>query len=298
MSRQQVRVVLEHVLRVAALEDGVEEPAVAMAVRACDRGEILGRARERVIRDEVDRDPDPRLRGVPPQHVGRPPVREQDVVRRCERVGVVGAARGVHAEPVAEPRDHPRLALRDPVRHAVAEAPDHGLHVLDVRVDGLAHRPAAAVLERLRQVPVVQRDERLDAGGQELVHEAVVEVEARLVAAAAAVRKDPRPGDREAEGVEPELAHEAHVVRVAVVRIAGDAPAVAVRDLAGGRGEAVPDALASPVLVRRALDLVRGDRRAPREIAGKLSVCHGQGVPSIAEPVKKITNRREMLEGR
>ena len=60
------------------------------------------------------------------------------------------------------------------------------LGVLREGVDGLAGRPAAAILERLRQVPVVQRDERLDAVREQLVDEAVVEVEAGLVHAAAA----------------------------------------------------------------------------------------------------------------
>ena len=75
----------------------------------------------------------------------------------------LGSSRSVHAQPVAEPRDHPRLVLRDPVAHAIAEPGGDDLGVLRERLDRVARRPAAAVLERLRQVPVVERDVRLDA---------------------------------------------------------------------------------------------------------------------------------------
>ena len=94
-------------------------------------------------------------------------------------------------------------------RDAVAEPRGDDLGVLGERLDVSRARPAAAVLERLRQVPVVERQERLDAVREQLVDEAVVEVEAGLVHAAATLGDDPRPRDREAVGVEPELAHQA-----------------------------------------------------------------------------------------
>ena len=65
------------------------------------------------------------------------------------------------------------------------------------------------------------------------VDEAVVVVEAGLVHRPAAVGEDPWPRDREAVRVEAELPHEAHVLRVAVVRVARNAAGVAVRDPAG-----------------------------------------------------------------
>ena len=64
---------------------------------------------------------------------------------------------------------------------AVAEPRGDDLGVLGERVDRLARGPAAAVLERLRQVPVVERDEGLDAVREQLVDEPVVEVEAGRV---------------------------------------------------------------------------------------------------------------------
>src|SRR4029079_10300530 len=84
--------------------------------------------------------------------------------RGGEGVAVAPAAGGVLAAAVAEPGDHPRLVLRDPTRDTVAEPRDDDLDVLRERLDRVPCRPAALVLERLREVPVVERRERLEAG--------------------------------------------------------------------------------------------------------------------------------------
>ena len=152
---------------------------------------------------------------------------------------------------------------------AVAESSRNGLHVLGEGPDRRPVGPAAAILERLRQVPVVERHERLDAGGEQLVDEPVVEVEPGRVHLSAAVREDPGPRDGEPERADAELAHQRDVVAVPVVEVAGDRAAVAVADLAVGGAEAVPDALAAAVLVHRALDLVRRRRDSPREGFGE-----------------------------
>src|SRR5438067_2197460 len=111
------------------------------------------------------------------------------------------------------------------------------------------------------------RNQRLCRPSTQLVDELVVEVEACSVDAAPAVRQHSRPGDREAERVEAQLAHQRHVLAVAVVEVAGDGAVVAVADFSGGRAEAIPDALAATVLVRRTFDLIRRGRGAPDEVS-------------------------------
>ncbi len=196
-------------------------------------------------------------------------VREQQVMRGGERVRVGGAARGVMAPAVPDPGDDPRLVVRDPVPDAIAEPLADRFDVLLERADDVARRPAAGVFEHLRRVPVEERHVRRDAVAEQLVDEAVVEVEALLVHRAAAVRQDARPRDREAERVDAELAHERDVVAVAVVEVARDLAVVAVSHFAGRRAEAIPDALAAAVLVGGAFDLVRRGCRAPDEVAGE-----------------------------
>ena len=143
-------------------------------------------------------------------------------MRRRYGVGLARAAGCVLAPRVADPRVHPRLVVGDPVLDAVAEPADDGFGVLDERLRRAARRPAARILERLRRVPVEERRERLDVVREQLVDEAVVEVEPGLVDRPAPRRHDARPGDREAKRVEPELAHQRDVVGIAVVEVARD----------------------------------------------------------------------------
>ena len=166
---------------------------------------------------------------------------------RGDRVGGRCPPGCVHAVAVAEPGDHPGLVLRQPEPDAIAEPAPHDLGVLAERVDGAPLGPPARVLERTREIPVVERDERLDVVREQLVDHPVVEVETGLVHPAATLREDPRPRDREPERRRPELAHQRDVLAIAVVEVARDRAALAVADLAGRRAEAIPDALAAPV---------------------------------------------------
>src|SRR5213079_2280218 len=111
-------------------------------------------------------------------------------------------------------------------------AAGYDLRVLDERLRRRPGRPTARVLERLRRIPVEERRKRRDAGGEELVDEPVVEVEARPVDPPTPFGEDPRPGDREPERVEPQLAHQHDVLAIAVVEVAGDRAGVASAHLA------------------------------------------------------------------
>ena len=149
--------------------------------------------------------PDLRVGARAADRLHRPAVRQQQVVRGRDRVGLARPPGRVLAPRVPDPRADPRLVVRHPVVDAVAEALDDRLGVLDERLGRRARGPAACVLERLRRVPVEERRERLDPVREQLVDETVVEVEARRVHAAATLGKHARPRDREAERVEPEL---------------------------------------------------------------------------------------------
>ena len=158
-----------------------------------------------------------RDRGVLAEHVlDRPAgeaVREVEVVDGGERGGVVGHAGGVHAGRVAEERRAPRLVERGPHVDPVAEHLGQLARVLAERSGGLPVGPAALVLERLREVPVVERRDGLDAGGEQAVDEVDVEVEAGLVELARAGRLDAGPRDREPVGLQAEVLHDRDVLR-------------------------------------------------------------------------------------
>ena len=113
---------------------------------------------------------------------------------------------------------------------------------------------------------MVEGDEGFDPGLEQPVGQPVIEIEPGRVDRTPPRGQDARPGNREAVGVEPQLTHQPDVLSPAVVVVAGHVAGVAVLDLARRVAEAVPDALALAVFVRRALDLVRRRRRPPQEI--------------------------------
>ena len=73
---------------------------------------------------------------------------------------------------VAREGHHPRLVVRDPRPHQVAELARHVLRVLGEALGGVAVGPAARVLQGLRKVPVIERRRRLDAALEQPLDEA------------------------------------------------------------------------------------------------------------------------------
>jgi hypothetical protein len=64
---------------------------------------------------------------------------------------------------------------------AIPQATRHHSRVVGEFVGDVALEPAAVILQRLRQVPVVEAQPRRDATGHQTVDEAVVEIEAALL---------------------------------------------------------------------------------------------------------------------
>ena len=71
--------------------------------------------------------------------------------------------------------------MRDPVGDEVAEVVEEDRRILGEPVDDVARRPAALVLERLGQIPVVERRERRDPSLEHALDERAVEVEAARI---------------------------------------------------------------------------------------------------------------------
>ena len=82
---------------------------------------------------------------------------------------------------VTEHRENPGLVERHPVLHAIAECVGHYGSVVSKNFGEVAIGPSAGILERLRQIPMIERHPRLDVPLEHLVDDAVVEVEALLI---------------------------------------------------------------------------------------------------------------------
>ena len=230
-----------------------------------DRGEVrgrVGRADGTATRSIVI--PTFALGRLAPEHLGGAAVGEQDVVRGGERVGLARAAGRVLA------RRRSRATAITHGSHCVIQLRTRSprrrgddLDVLGEGVDRLAHRPAAAVLERLRQVPVVERDEGLDAVRRAARPRSGRRSRGRRAFdLAAPVGEDARPRDREAEA-------RSGRARASAARPRGSggrsrrrcAPLSPFTDLPRRRAEAIPDALAPAVLGR---SRPRSGTRTPR----------------------------------
>ena len=108
------------------------------------------------------------------------------------------------AERVALQRRHGGLVQGDPVPDAVAEPTEHQLDVVGEAGGGVAREPAARVLERLREVPVVERRHGPDVRLEQRVHEPGVG-RGRPRSSPGAVGLHAGPRDREAVVVDAEL---------------------------------------------------------------------------------------------
>ena len=136
---------------------------------------------------------------------------------RTAAAGVAPPGR-VITRAVAEERRAPRLVERGPVLHPVAERAVHERGVLGEPGGGVAGRPAAGVLERLRQVPVVEREPRLDAVAPAARRRAGGRSPARP--GWPGRRRPAAPATRTTENryeLRPSSRHQRHVVAVAVV---------------------------------------------------------------------------------
>ena len=230
-------------------------------------------------RRQVQGDAHPCPRRQVAQHLDRQPVRQQQVVGRLQGAGETARAGSVDAVLMAQMRGDLRLVVGDPQTDAIAEAARHLLGKVREIARRIARRPAAAGLQPLRQVPVVQGRQRGDGMLQQRVGQGVVEVESGAVDRAATTRIDARPGDREAVGVQAEARHQRHVLAVAVVVVAGVRGGGAVRHPPRTAREAVPDRVAAAAFGGAAFDLAGGAGGAPQEAVRKQR--HGRG-PGLA----------------
>jgi hypothetical protein len=218
-----------------------------------------------VVQVEGDRHLRPGL-DDPAQRRDREPVAEVEVMGGGEGIGRRRATGCVDRGRVTEEGRAPGLVQGRPGVNPVSEhLPDRGGVVREAQ-RRLPGRPPAGVLQRLRQVPVVERHDRGDPRLQQGVHEPVVEGGPARLERPAAAWLYPRPRDREAVRPDAEVPHECDVLVPAVVVVGGHVAGVAAACASGGVAEDVPDRLAASVLVHRSFDLVRGGGSAPEEV--------------------------------
>ncbi|MNT10428.1 hypothetical protein D3C72_1452590 [compost metagenome] len=194
------------------------------------------------------------------------------MVRHLHGGGRVGHAGRELARAVAQHGRAPRFVMGGDAGDLVAEAARHFGRVGGKVIAGGAIEPATLVLQGLRQVPVVQGQVRVETLGGQGVEQSPIEVEAGLVPGAGTRGLDARPGHGKAVGVHAQAGDQLHVLRVAVIVVAGHVAIAAVDDLAIRMAEGIPDGGAAAVDGGGALDLVGAGGHAPGEGGGKVGV--------------------------
>src|ERR1700691_5050062 len=112
---------------------------------------------------------------------------------------------------------------------------------------------------------MIEREHWANAGGEQLVHQAAVEIETLGIWFADSVGLDARPGDGKAVAVQIQRTHQGYIFAIAVVMIASDVAIRSVFDFAWSMREAIPDRFSFAVLIPRAFDLKRRCGRTPVE---------------------------------
>src|SRR5262249_26929868 len=186
------------------------------------------------------------------------------------------AATDLDVEPLVAAFDE-RTKLIDgkEVPHAITELPGDVACVVGEGVRGVLRLPAAVlVLEDLRQIPMIERGERFDAGRLQFVDQAAVEVDTLRVGLTPAFREDARPRDGEPIRGGADVLKQRDIFLVPVVMVVGDVAVVVVLYVARLVRIRIPDGSTLAVLVPRALDLICRRGGAPVDPLGKGSrVC-------------------------
>ena len=190
-------------------------------------------------------------------------------MRGSEKIEQALASGSVRAFEMAEIYKRIRLVEKNPVGNTVTERLSDELHVVGEPARGVTIGPASGVFERLRQIPVIKRDQRPDARFKQRVNQPAVVIHSLGIRRAGTGGLNARPGNRKPVAVLIHGANQGNVVAPAIIGIAGHVARVAIFDFARRVREAVPDGFALAVFVPRALDLVSGRGRAPEESLGK-----------------------------
>ncbi len=212
------------------------------------------------------------------------PCAEQLVVHGRQRLEEQLPARCELADRVALERRRDGLVDRVPVLDPVAECVGHESGVVGEPVGGLTIEPAAALLDARREVPVVERGERCDAGGEQLIDHAVVVPDPLGMAGTCARGLHAHPRDREAVPVDAEALQQLDVLAIAVEAVRTGFGGRSVAHAASAVDEVVPDGAAAASLGASALDLECGGGRRPAKAAqrrGEGTIVHDRA-PSLS----------------
>src|SRR5947209_10683253 len=192
---------------------------------------------------------------------------QQQVMRDLIGQSRVFETRSHPALFIAHEGNNPWIVECNPLLHAITKAARNDISIVGEGRGCLTAAPTTyAILECLRQVPVVERDKWRDVDAEECIDELFIKIEAGRVLFPLALWENARPRDREAIGVHAQLLHHLNIFTPAVIMVIGNLAGLVVEHIACNAAKAVPDRFTTPIFSGCAFDLIGSGRDSPGEI--------------------------------
>jgi hypothetical protein len=253
-------------LGIRAEQCGIEILAIHVRLGSLHRGQVSGILRSRILGLDVHDESNRTAQVQSAIHLNSGTMRTHEVMTCKRRLERAAMPRCKHTVQVTTIGHDPWFIQRHPIAHTVAELAKHDFRVLCEPVGDVAIEPTPSIIERRRQVPVIQRRHRLNPFCEQPIDETIVKSKARGIHAARSFGQHPTPCNAEPIRLHAELTHQSHIAFVTPIVVAGDITSVAVGHAVRCVREAMPNARAGAVRKRRALDLIRGGRASPKKI--------------------------------
>ena len=110
---------------------------------------------------------------------------------------------GVFTDLVTEKGCAPRFIMRDPRLNPVPQSFNDRLRISDEGANNVSGCPPSALVQGEREIPVVERDMRLDLVLKQFIDESVVKIQAEIVDCTITARNDPWPCHRKSVSRHP-----------------------------------------------------------------------------------------------
>src|SRR5690606_34302501 len=148
-------------------------------------------------------------------------------------VSLGGSGSGHSKSPISSFSEGAKLVDGKEMMNPVAEFFCYITGVVGKRFCGIATLPSTFILQRLWQIPMVERSKRLNTGCHQFVGEPIVKIEAFRIRLTGSIGKDPWPGNGKAVSGLTDTFHQLNIFLVTVVVIVGNIACIIVSHVAG-----------------------------------------------------------------
>ena len=231
----------DHVFRVVPFEKRIHVPADELSVLQKRFGAVFGGVGSRVHGRQVQHDTQLSAAALGPQGLYGQAVAQQQMVRCLRGCAAALDAGGEHAGFMAQHGHHPGFVVGDYRCEPITQSRVDAFGVFHKAVYRIAVGPATQGLQRVRQVPMVQCEIRLDTPFQHAIDQPVVKSQALFIPGPVTGRTHARPRHGEAVGIHAQPSNHVQIVGPAMVVFAGDVAMAAVCNGTRLPAEAVPD---------------------------------------------------------